>query len=79
MTDKRLQIFCTVADQLSFSKAATLLGISQPAVTKNIALIEQELGQALFLRIGRKLVITDSGTKLYQTAHQILSLYSESY
>ncbi|NLD21797.1 MAG: LysR family transcriptional regulator, partial [Bacteroidales bacterium] len=48
MTDKRLQVFCAVAETLSFSEAARITGISQPAVSKHIAQIEEEIGSALF-------------------------------
>ena len=77
MTDKRLKVFCTVAETLSFSKAATLIGISQPAVTKHIAVLEKELGYALFLRISHTLILTEKGKKLLAIATHILEEYSK--
>ena len=50
MTDNRLKVFCEAAECLNFSKAAAALGISQPAVSKHIAKLEEELGCALFVR-----------------------------
>lgn len=75
MTDKRLEIFCTMAEQLSFSRTAKLHNISQPAVTKHIAALEQEFGSALFLRLGTSVVITPKGEELYTKSKEILELY----
>ncbi|MBQ7222611.1 MAG: LysR family transcriptional regulator [Bacteroidales bacterium] len=77
MTDNRLKVFCTVADTLSFSKAAALLGISQPAVSKNIAVLEAEIGGALFIRINKTLILTDKGKQLLTIASSILEEYSK--
>lgn len=77
MTDKRLKVFCTVANTLSFSKAAIKLGISQPAVSKNIAAIESELGGALFIRINQTLILTEKGTQLLNIASNILEEYTK--
>lgn len=77
MTDRRLKVFCTVAECLNFSTAAKMMGISQPAVTKHIASIEAEIGCALFLRIGRSLVITEKGLELLKIAERILAGYAE--
>ena len=78
MTDRRLQVFCTAADCLSFSKAAELLGMTQPAVTKHIAVIEEELGTALFLRLGRTLILTEKGNELLTIARESLEKYQTS-
>jgi len=75
ITDNRLKVFCTVADQLSFSKAAKILGISQPAVTKHILILEKEIGCALFLRISNSVVLTEKGEKFLKISKEILSLY----
>ena len=75
MTDKRLQVFTVAARQLSFSKTAKIMGISQPAVSKHIALLEKELGGALFLRISQTLVLTKKGEQLLEIADKILALY----
>ena len=50
MADRRLQVFHAVAKHLSFTKAAEALGITQPAVSQRIALLETELGVKLFDR-----------------------------
>lgn len=56
----------------SFSAAAKELGIGQPAVSKRIALLEQEFGTQLFLRTTRKLRPTAEAHRIYDLARQIL-------
>lgn len=75
MFDFRLKVFYTVAKRLSFTKAAEELFISQPAVTKHIHELEQQLGMALFERIGNKIKITHAGSILLQYADEIFSSY----
>lgn len=75
MIDKRLQVFCAVAETLSFSEAARITGISQPAVSKHIAQIEEEIGSALFIRVGRSVILTEKGSKLHSIARNILDQY----
>ena len=77
MTDKRLLVFTTLADCLSFSETAKRLGISQPAVTKHIATLEAEIGAALFVRYGRMVEITAKGRELKRIASKILEGYAE--
>ena len=64
LTDFRLKVFKTVADRLSFTKAAAELLISQPAVTKQINELERLLGKPLFLRHGNRISLTDDGVRL---------------
>ena len=77
LTDFRLKVFKTVADRLSFTKAAAELLISQPAVTKQINELERLLGKPLFLRHGNRISLTDDGVRLLEYAHRILALYGE--
>jgi len=77
MTDRKLRIFCTVVDQMSFSKAARILGITQPAVTQNIACLEKEMGFALFLRVSNSVTLTEKGEEFYILARRVLGLYRE--
>lgn len=77
MTDKRLLVFSTLADCLSFARTAALMGISQPAVSKNIAALEAEIGAALFVRYGRSVVLTDKGKALLLLARKVLEAYTE--
>ena len=50
MTQSQITYFLTVADTLSFSKAAAALFVSQPAVSKQVSLLEEELGLILFVQ-----------------------------
>lgn len=61
----RYEVFYEVASRLSFSKAAEVLYISQPAVSKQIKGLENEIGIPLFARKGNRIDLTSSGTKLY--------------
>ncbi|SFN85503.1 DNA-binding transcriptional regulator, LysR family [Chitinophaga sp. YR627] len=75
MLDFRLKVFYTVARRLSFTKAAEELFISQPAVTKHIHELEQQLGMALFERIGNKIKITRAGQIMLKHADDIFTSY----
>lgn len=75
MLDFRLKVFYTVARRLSFTKAAEELFISQPAVTKHIHELEQQLGMALFERIGNRIKITRAGQILLKHADDIFASY----
>lgn len=67
-----LRTFVCVADSQSFTKAADTLYLTQPAVSKRIAALEQELGAKLFDRIGKQTILTDAGRVLYERAQRIL-------
>lgn len=73
--DFRLKVFYTVAQKLSFTKAAAELFISQPAVTKHIRELEQQLGLALFKRNGNTIAITPGGEILQKYAEEIFATY----
>ena len=77
ITDFRLKVFKTVADRLSFTRAARELFISQPEVTKQIGELEKQLGTNLFLRQGNRIALTPQGERLLAYANRILSLYGE--
>ncbi|NCA86728.1 MAG: LysR family transcriptional regulator, partial [Clostridia bacterium] len=75
--DYRDNVFLTVAENLSFSKAAEELFISQPAVTNHIKELESKLNVALFERKGNKIYLTQAGTLTYDRLKQVRQLYSE--
>ena len=62
----RIQYFVEVAKLENFSKAAQTLYVSQPNLSKQIALMEQELGFALFRRSGKNIQLTYAGQYLYE-------------
>jgi DNA-binding transcriptional LysR family regulator len=70
---RRLRIFREVARQGSFSAAAEALGYTQPAVSRQIATLEAELGTVLVRRIPQGAVLTDAGTLLLERADAILA------
>ncbi len=77
IVDFRLRVFRTVADKLSFTKAAHELFISQPAVTRHINELEKQISKPLFNRHGNSISLTSDGELLYSYAKKILSLYQE--
>ncbi len=72
MDTQSLQAFVEVAERGSFSIAAAQLHLTQPAVSKRIASLEQELDCRLFDRIGRSVTLTESGRALLPRAQRIL-------
>jgi len=69
----KLKIFHTVAEASSFTKAATVLNLSQSAISRQIQSLEHELKIKLFERHARGLVLTDNGKYLFQTAHEVIA------
>jgi LysR family nitrogen assimilation transcriptional regulator len=69
---KQLDYFVHVADASSFSKAAQLLSVAQPALSRQIRTLEVELRQTLFLRNGRGVTLTPPGVRLLAHARGIL-------
>lgn len=67
----RARAFLVVAEEGSFSAAGRALNMSQPTLGRQIAAFEQELKLTLFERVGKKLVLTESGQKLYQHVTQM--------
>ena len=57
----QLTYFVAVAETGNFSRAAERCNISQPSLSQQIQKLEQELGEALFERLPRKVVLTDAG------------------
>jgi LysR family nitrogen assimilation transcriptional regulator len=69
---KTLRYFVFVAEARSFSKAAVQLRIAQPALSRQIRKLEDEIGVPLVLRTRRQLELTDAGLLLLQRAHSLL-------
>lgn len=77
MSDRRLQVFHTVAGVLSFTKAAEILHMTQPAVTHQVRQLEQELNARLFDRSNNKINLTEAGAQVLQYADRIIDLYGQ--
>lgn len=71
MDIRTLRYFASVAELLSFSSAAEELGLSQSAVSRQIQLMEVELGLKLFDRVGRKVFLTPAGRELLQHSYEV--------
>ena len=69
---QQLQSFVAVAEQASFTRAAQVLGVAQPALSRHIRSLEVELRQTLLTRNGRGAVTTDAGKLLLEHARGIL-------
>ncbi len=72
MDTQNLQAFIHVAEAASFSVAAEQLHLTQPAVSKRVALLEQQLHCQLFDRIGRQVGLTEAGQALLPHAKAVL-------
>ena len=77
MSDRRLKAFYTVARLLSFTKAAKVLHLTQPAVTFQIRQLEDYYKTRLFDRTHNRITLTESGAKVHEYARQIFELYNE--
>lgn len=71
MEIRQLKTFITVADVLSFTKASNRLNMAQSSVSAQIKALEEELSLKLFDRIGRRVLLTEAGRKLYAYAHRM--------
>ena len=71
---KQLEYFVAIAEEGSISAAAKKLHISQPPLSHQLKLLENELGQKLAERGARRIRLTDAGALLYRRASRILEL-----
>ena len=78
MEIKNLITFLKIAEYESFTKAATVLGYTQPTITFQLKQLESELQIKLFDRIGNHIQITEAGTSLLDYAKQIVCLAEEA-
>ena len=73
---KQLEYFVAVAELGSFSKAAVILNIAQPALSRQVRLLETDLHVTLLMRNGRGVVLTEAGKRLFDHSVGILQLMS---
>ena len=74
----QLEVFLTVAEERSFSRAAARLHRTQPAISQVIAKLEADLGETLLERPSRDGTLTDAGEVLKEYARKILNLRTEA-
>ena len=77
MADRRLQVFSTVARLLSFTKAADVLHMTQPAVTFQIRQLEEYFNTRLFDRTHNRIALTAAGELVKSYGDRIIAQYSE--
>ena len=68
---RQLEIIRAIADTGSFTAAGEKLHVSQSAISRQILLLEEELGEAVFHRIGRRIRITPAGESLLQLSNRV--------
>ena len=78
MNLKQLEYFVQVAELGSLSKAAVVLGVAQPALSRQVRALETELRQQLFLRNGRGVALTDAGKRLFDHSVAVLQMVSHA-
>ena len=75
---KQLEYFVRVAELGSFSKAALILNIAQPALSRQVRLLETDLHVTLLTRNGRGVVLTEVGQRLFDHSIGILQLVARA-
>lgn len=78
MNLRQIEYFIHVAELGSFSKAAVLLDIAQPALSRQVRALETELRETLLLRNGRGVTLTDAGRRLLEHGQGILQRVAEA-
>lgn len=74
----QMRYFLRVAGRGNFTRAAEDLGISQPALSRSIQKLEEELGQPVFQRKSRSVSLTDAGVLLQSRAQQVLTIIEDT-
>lgn len=75
---RHLRYFMTVAEELNFTKAARLLDVSQPVLSRQISNLEREMGVRLFDRNSSRVFLTDAGSRFLSEARVVLQHASQA-
>ena len=78
VTLRQIRVFAAVARNLSFTRAAQELHLTQPAVSQQVSLLQEEVGMPLFEQVGRKIRLAPGGMELLRYATQITELLREA-
>lgn len=76
LEDFKLKVFMAIAETGSFTKAAKVLGVSQPAISQNISALEKELGATLICRARGEAYLSEEGRTFKEYVSHILYWYS---
>jgi DNA-binding transcriptional LysR family regulator len=79
VTPQQLNCFLRISEAGSFSAAAKQLGVSQPALSRTIRLIEEALGTRLFDRDTRNVMLTPAGLELRPIAGRLLAEFQGAF
>ncbi|MDT8382860.1 MAG: LysR family transcriptional regulator [Gammaproteobacteria bacterium] len=77
-TLRQFRVFESVASHLSFTQAAKALHLSQPAVSMQVKLMEEQVGLPLFEQLGKQIYLTEAGQEIYHYSRAIGQLLSEA-
>ncbi len=72
-----LRTFCTLVEVSHFTRTAEQLNMTQSGVSQHVRKLEEQLGQPLLLRQGKRFSLTDAGEQVYQQGRDIISSLSE--
>ena len=78
ITLRQMRVFAAVARNLSFTRAARELHLTQPAISQQVKLLEEEVGLPLFEQIGRKVHLAPAGVELLRYTEQAMELLRQA-
>src|SRR3569623_1506116 len=78
VTFRQLKVFESVARQLSYTRAAEELHLTQPAVSMQIKQLEDQVGLPLFEQLGKKIFLTEAGREMYHYSRAIAQQLEEA-
>ncbi|WP_028562033.1 LysR family transcriptional regulator [Paenibacillus pinihumi] len=71
---EEMHVFATIVEQSSLNRASALLNVTQPALSRKISKLEEELGVELFKRVGKRLELTRIGRITYEFAIELRTM-----
>lgn len=78
MTFRQIEYFMAIAENKNFSSAARKLFVTQPAISQQLSMMEQELGYALLIRSKRTVELTLAGQIFYDACVKMLKIYKDA-
>ncbi|MGL3104856.1 LysR family transcriptional regulator [Bradyrhizobium sp. BR 1432] len=77
MNLRQIRYFLKIAELRSFTRASEVLNIAQPALSRQIRMLEEDLGEALFSRSGKGLALTETGRALREKATALVNQFDK--